>query len=201
MPARFALVALAVLVSSAPLVAQQHGGGRPGGAPIHVPPKEATQYDFLIGHWEITVRPKVPGLAARIHGAPRLLGSWKAWRAFDGFGVEDELRIVDGSGNPNSLNHTLRSYDPTNRRWTITGLDVYRARVSSATAGWRDGVMTQNGEGIDGEGKPYLTRTRFTEIGPTSFRMQQDRSTDGGKTWDEGLLKIEAKRVAAIAPR
>jgi hypothetical protein len=61
--------------------------------------------------------------------------------------------------------------------------------------------MTQSGQGTDAEGKPYLTRTRFTEIGPTSFRMQLDRSADGGKTWDEGVLKIEAKRVAAVAPR
>jgi hypothetical protein len=31
--------------------------------------------------------------------------------------------------------------------------------------------------------------------------MQQDRSTDSGQTWDEATLVIEAKRVAAAAPR
>jgi hypothetical protein len=31
--------------------------------------------------------------------------------------------------------------------------------------------------------------------------MQQDRSYDAGRTWTEGFLKIEAKRVAAVAPR
>ncbi len=199
MSTRFTLVILALLATPAALAAQ-HGGGT-AAPPIHSPPKEASQFDFLIGQWELVVRPKVNSLAAKIHGAPRLLGTWKAWRAFDGFGVEDELRIVDGSGNPSALNHALRAFDPGARRWNITGIDVYRGRVTSATAEWQDGAMAQSGKGTDAEGKPYLTRTRFSGITPTSFVMQQDRSTDDGKTWDEGVLKIEAKRVAGVAPR
>jgi hypothetical protein len=196
---RSTMVALG-LVAAPTVVVAQHGD-RGAGAPIHAPPKEASQFDFLIGQWDLSVRPKVAGLAAKIHGAPRLLGTWKAWRAFDGFGIEDELRIVDGSGNPNALNHALRAYDPTARRWNITGVDVYRGRVTSATAEWQDGAMAQSGKGTDAEGKPYLTRTRFTAITPSSFVMQQDRSADDGNTWDEAVLKIEAKRVAATAPR
>ena len=164
-------------------------------------PPEAKQFDFLVGQWEVDVKPKVGGLAAMIHGAPTLAGSWKAWRAFDGFGVDDELRIVDGNGNPRSLSHNLRVYDSTAKRWTITGLDVYRARGSNATAQWRDGEMHVEGRGTDAEGKPYVTRTRFHDITADSFRMQQDRSTDDGESWDEAVLVIEARRVAATAPR
>jgi hypothetical protein len=46
-----------------------------------------------------------------------------------------------------------------------------------------------------------LIRSRFHAITPTSFRFQQDRSSDNGRTWADGVLKIEAKRVAATAPR
>ena len=44
-------------------------------------PREAEQFAFLVGHWEVTVTPKVSSLAARIHGSPTYLGTWKAWPA------------------------------------------------------------------------------------------------------------------------
>jgi hypothetical protein len=193
---------LAILAFSAisSVATAQHvrGGAAP---PIHAAPKEATQFDFLIGQWELTVQPKVAGLAARIHGSPRLLGTWKAWRGFDGFGIEDELRIIDGSGNPSALSHAVRVYDAGARRWTVSALDVYRARFTIATGEWRDGQMHLTGKGTDADGKAFLTRTRFVDITPASFRMVQDRSMDEGRTWSEGTLKIDAKRVAAAAPR
>jgi len=57
------------------------------------------------------------------------------------------------------------------------------------------------GQGTDEEGKAFQTRTRYYDITPAAFKYQQDRSSDGGKTWDEGTLKIAAKRIAATAPR
>jgi hypothetical protein len=164
-------------------------------------PREATQYDFLVGQWELKVTPKVSGLAARIHGAPRLTGTWKAWRAFEGHGIEDELRIVDGSGNPASLSHSMRVFNTGEKRWSISALDVYRARYTSSNAEWRNSEMHIRGSGIDSEGKPYLTRSRFFGIARDKFTFQQDRSTDNGKTWTEATLKMEAKRVSATAPR
>ena len=194
-----AVVAAFLMLAPAALHAQQHGGGAARSATR--PPREAAQYDFLVGQWELTVTPKVSGLAARIHGVPKLRGSWKAWRALDGWGVEDELRVVDESGNPRTFTHFVRIYDQSARRWTIASVDVYRQLVSRATAQWQGSAMTTFGEGKDGEGKAYASRTRLSRITPTSFRYEQDRSYDGGKTWDEALLVIEARRVAATASR
>jgi hypothetical protein len=163
--------------------------------------REAAQFDFLVGHWEVELTPKINGLAKLIHGQPRLVGSWKAWRAFDGRGIDDELRIVDASGNPATLAHAQRIYDPAAKRWLVSSLDVYRARFSSATAQWKDGEMQVDGSATHPDGKPMLTRTRFHSIGADAFRMRQDRSTDNGVTWDEGALVIVAKRVAPKAPR
>jgi hypothetical protein len=115
--------------------------------------------------------------------------------------VEDELRLMDGSGNPLSLTHTVRVFDATGRRWAQTALDVYRARFSTATAEWRDGEMQVTSRGTDPEGRAYVSRTRFHDITPTGFRMQQDRSLDDGRTWTKAVLRMEATRVAAIAPR
>ncbi len=169
--------------------------------PTMTAPAQAHQFDFLIGQWDIELTPKVSGLVAAIHGAPRMLGTWKAWPAFDGFGIDDELRVVDGSGNPVSLSSARRIFDPGRGHWLISGLDVYRARFSNATAEWKDGEMLANGGGVDQKGNAYRSRTRFSEISPEGFRMQQDRSYDEGVTWEEEVIVIQAKRVAKTASR
>jgi len=93
----------------------QHSGGAP--PLVTRAPKEASQYDFLIGQWDLVVKPKATTLAAKVHGVPKLLGTWKAWRAFEGFGLEDDLRIVDASGNPKALTHFVRVYDAAAGQW------------------------------------------------------------------------------------
>ncbi len=177
----------------------QHGAG--GAPPSPTAPPEAKQNDFLVGQWELVIKVPAQGLAQKIHGTPRLAGTWKAWRAFDGFGIEDELSITDAAGNPLALSYSMRIFDRASRQWLITGLDVYRARFQAATAEWKDASMNQSSRGSDPDGKPFLTRTRFYDITPNGFRFRQDRSYDDGKTWSEGVLSIEAKRVAASAPR
>jgi hypothetical protein len=187
------------IASPAALVAQHSATG--SARPALTPAKEAAQFDFLVGQWELVVTPKVNSLAAKIHGSPTFLGTWKAWRAVDGFGVEDELRIIDRSGNPSSLSHALRVYSTNDRKWLIAGIDAYRGRTSTSNGEWRGNEMVTFGQGADEEGKPYQTRTRYYDISAAGFKYQQDRSSDGGKSWEEGTLKITAKRVAATAPR
>lgn len=193
-----ALFALALLATPA---AAQHSTGGSAPRAISTAPREATQFDFLIGQWEVEVTPKVAGLAARIHGAPKLSAVWKAWRAMDGFGIEDELRIVDGSGNPNAFLRTTRLFDATQSKWSQMSLDVYRARFTPATAEWAGGEMRIRSSGRDAEGVAYVQRVRFYDITPTSFKYQADRSTDGERTWETATLRMEARRVSATAPR
>lgn len=196
MRARFLVFSLLFL----PFTTQaQHGPG--GGSAPAVAPREAAQFDFLIGQWEGEVKVPPEGLAQRIHGAPKLKAAWKAWRAFDGWGIEDELRIMNAGGTPLSLSHTLRVWDSSAARWTLTALDVFRARYAPSTAEWRANRMTQSWQGSDLEGKAFVARATFFDITLTSFRYQQDRSYDGGRSWDEGVLRIEAKRVATTAAR
>jgi hypothetical protein len=192
------LVLTAIAITPLVAAAQHAGSGSP--APSTVAPREASQFDFLIGQWQLEVRPAVSSLAAKIHGVPKLVGTWKAWRAFDGFGIEDELRIVDQSGNPKTLAHALRVYDAAARRWTSSTLDVYRATVVASTAEWGSNQMTATSRGTDKDGKPFVARTRFTDITPASFRFVQERSTDDGRTWTE-TLRIQAKRTAPTAAR
>ena len=191
--------AAGVTLAAQPAAARaQHDGG--GATPKHVAPREASQFDFLVGQWDVVAKPLVTGLA-RIHGTPKILGTWKGWKSLDGWGVTDELRLVDASGNPRTFGAAVRLYDAANKRWMVQAFEVYRAIASSATGEWKDGTMVLAGRGTDADGKPTMIRTTFSKITATSFTMQQDRSTDDGRTWTEATLTIEAKKVAAVAPR
>ena len=189
----------AFLLAASALASVGSSHAQQGGAPVA--PPEVAQFDFLIGQWNIEATPKVNGLVAMIHGTPHLLGTWKAWHAFDGFGVDDEIRVVDGGGNPVNLSRSLRVYDAKAHRWAIESLDVYGARFSAATAQWQGGEMHVSGNGTMPDGKAYLSRTRFYEIAPDHFTMRLDRSYDNGASWDEGAVTVSAKRVAAKAQR
>jgi hypothetical protein len=160
---------------------------------------ETHQFDFLLGEWELQVHPKVSGLAAAIHGTPKLAGTWKAWRVLDGQVVEDELRIVDASGNPVALHRGLRTWSGAESRWKICAVDAYHSDTSESTGAMQAGAMRTQGRFTDANGKTILTRTRYSDVGPDSFHTQQDRSEDNGQTWDEAVLTIDAKRTAATA--
>ncbi len=190
--------ALALLLLMSVPAGAQHGGGAPL---LRSAPAEARQLAFLIGQFELVVKPAATTLGQRIHGVPKLVGTWKGWRALDGFGIEDELRVTDASGNPILLSHAVRYYDAATRHWVASAIDVYRGVFTTSTAEWRDNALTATSRGVDGDGKGYVSRGRYYDITPTSFRFRQDRSEDEGKTWKEGVLSIEAKRVAAVAPR
>lgn len=194
-------LSLIVAIALSPLaLGAQHGFGAASSIETRAP-REASQYDFLVGEWTLAITPKVSGLVARIHGVPRLHGSWKGSRALDGWGEEDELRIVDESGNPIAYTHFVRIYDPAARHWSVFAIDVYRQRVTTSIAQWQGNEMVTIADGTDPEGKPYRSRTHVTDISPTGFRYTQDISHDGGATWDEGHLVMQAKRVTGTASR
>lgn len=191
-------VCLLLLTSSSMALAQQDGTATT--AAIQVDANGAKQFDFLLGQWEIEVHPKVNSLIALIHGTPKLAGTWVVHRTGDGGGIDDELRIVDGSGNPITSERAQRVYDAVKGRWKITGNDSAHARVSEATAQWLAGEMRIEGHYTDATGKQILTRSRYYDITTDSFHLQQDRSVDDGQNWDEGVVRIDARRVAIASP-
>ncbi|WP_038617058.1 hypothetical protein [Dyella jiangningensis] len=158
---------------------------------------ELHQFDFLLGQWQVKGEAKVGGLIALIHGAPKLAGSWKAWRAADGKTIEDELRLTDASGNPMSTVQFTRTFSREENCWKITGLDAAVGRAQPSTGHWQDGEMVVIGNTTDHEGKHYRSRTHFNAITPTGFRMVQDRSYDEGKTWETAFVTLEAIRMGS----
>lgn len=160
-------------------------------------PAPAGGFDFLLGDWSVEVQVKVSGLAAWIHGAPKLVGTLKARRTAEG--IEDELAIVDASGNPRGSNRTLRRFDAAAGRWSISNADAYHAREGRAQA-WQDGSEMRVEGSYTEDGKTTLTRSRYYAIGADRFRFRQDRSYDQGASWDENVFAFDATRTAAAPP-
>lgn len=157
----------------------------------------AQGFDFLLGDWRVEVQVKVSGLAAWIHGAPKLVGTLKARRTAQG--IEDELAIVDASGNPRGSNRTQRRFDAAAGKWSISNADTYHARQGRAQA-WQDGGEMRVEGSYTEDGKTTLTRSRYYAIGAGSFRFRQDRSYDQGASWDENVFAFDASRTAAAPP-
>jgi len=193
---------IALVIASlacAPSLASQHAGA--AAASPTVAPKEGAQFDFLIGQWEVVAKPLAKTLGQKIHGVQKLPGVWKASRALDGWGIEDELRLTDASGNPRLLMHTIRYYDSNARKWNLSAIDVYKGIVSTSAAELKGKQMIASGQGKEADGGAYLSRGWFTNITAQTFTYRLDRSYDNGKTWTEGLTTIDAKRTAATATR
>jgi hypothetical protein len=179
----------AVLVALAVCTPARADDAAPGAAtPSH-------QFDFLLGEWEVSVSPKVSTLAAMIHGTPKLVGHWKAWRAFDGRGIEDELAVTDTSGNPIQQTRSLRVFDAEAAHWVIVSLDGLRAHPGESTGSVQKGVLQVDGKGVSGDGTAYLARSRYEDIGAEGFRLRQDRSFDNGATWEEDAIVVDAKKA------
>jgi len=193
------LAFIGTLVGPREVHAQLHSGAT--SAPVQAAPKDAAQFDFLVGQWEVTAEPKATTLAQRVHGVQKISGTWKAWRAFDGWGIEDEIRLTDKAGNPRLLTHATRYYEANSRHWAIASIDVYKGVSGQSTAEMRNGELVVSGRGTDDDGKAYVSKATFTKITPSSFSYRLDRSFDAGKTWTEGVTLVQAKRVAATAPR
>jgi hypothetical protein len=160
-------------------------------------PREVSQYDFLVGDWDLKVQVPATSLATKVHGMPKLVGTWKVRKGLDGWGLEDDLRITDIAGNPASMAHAIRYYDRATKRWIVSALEVYRGRFSTATGQWNGKEMVTTSVSKDADGKPIMLRTRVFNITPTSFSYQQDKSDDNGKSWDDWTLKIQAKRAGS----
>jgi hypothetical protein len=143
-----------------------------------VPPPEASQFDFLVGAWNIDVEPNLPGIPARVKGR------WTAQKSADGF------MVVDEGGQTVYLGETYRVYNPSAKRWEFRYVEPFSGTWHEGTA-VKDGAemhLTQKGRGGS------ITKIRYYDIRPERFSWSSQRSRDGGKTWARGA-RIEATRA------
>jgi hypothetical protein len=144
----------------------------------------AHDFDFLIGDWKAHVR-RLPD---------RLVGSNK-WVTYDG--ISNHKKVLGSNANfeefevdsPESHLHirgqTLRLYHADSRQWRIYLVDVDKGTidlppVTGQFTGKRGEFFNQQ----DWKGRTVLVRYVWLDLSPTSARMEQSFSDDGGKTWE-----------------
>ena len=145
-------------------------------------------FDFLIGDWKAHVR-RLPD---------RLVGS-TTWDEYDG--ISNHKKILDSNSNfeqfevdnPAKKLHikaqTLRLYNPDTHQWSIYLVDVDRGTLD---------LPPVVGQFTDGRGEFYaqqswkgravLVRYLWLNLSPTSARMEQSFSADGGRTWETNWI-------------
>jgi hypothetical protein len=161
------------------------GDGQLRGAPAAPITRDGGHdFDFLIGDWKAHVK-RLP---------ERLVGSNK-WVEYDG--ISRHKKLLDSNANFEEFDvqghepgqhikaQTLRLYNPESRQWSIYLVDLDKGELSlPPVVGEFSG---KRGEFFDQEqwkGRAVLVRYVWQDLSPTSARMEQSFSPDGGKNWE-----------------
>ena len=153
--------------------------------PANLPQRDGSHdFDFLIGNWK-----------AHVRRLPNRLNNSNSWVEYDG--ISNHKKLLDSNANFEEFDvtstdkklhikaQTLRLYNPTSRQWSI-----YLVDLDNGTLGLPPvvgGFTGNRGEFFDQEdykGRAILVRYLWLNISPTSARMEQSFSPDGGKMWE-----------------
>lgn len=141
-------------------------------------------FDFLIGDWKAHVRV----LPDRLNGS-------NAWVEYDG--ISNHKKLLDSNANfeefdaysaqlhKRNKGQTLRLYNPETHQWSIYLVDLDMGTLTLPPV---IGQFTGNrGEFYNQDtykGRAIYVRYVWLNTSPTSARMEQAFSADGGKTWE-----------------
>ena len=144
----------------------------------------AHDFDFLIGDWKAHVR-RLPD---------RLVGSTD-WITYDG--ISNHKKLLDSNANFEEFDvstpdkklrikaQTLRMYNPESHQWSIYLVDLDKGTLDlPPVVGQFYGNRGEFYNQQDWKGRAVLVRYVWLNISPTSSRMEQSFSADGGKTWE-----------------
>jgi hypothetical protein len=193
---RMKLIGLCIVaISAATVLSPASAEIPPAARPAAAPHDGAHDFDFLIGNWKAHVL-RLPD---------RLVGSdhWVEYNGTDshrkiaGSNANfEEFEVTSTDGKEHLKAQTLRLYNPDTHQWSIYGLDVDKGLLPMPPV---VGAFTgKRGEFYDHEsykGRPIFVRYLWLDLSPTSARMEQAFSADGGKTWETNWI-CELTRAA-----
>ena len=163
-----------------------------GSSPEKATPREAGgerdgqhDFDFEFGSWKAHIRRLLRPLTGSNTWVD-LEGTSILRKVWDGRANLGELEVSNATTHLEGL--SLRLYNPDSHQWNI-----YWSNSKDATLGPPMIGQFKNGRGefFDQElfqGVAIYVRFIFSDIGPTSFRLEQAFSGDGGKTWETNWI-------------
>ncbi len=151
---------------------------------------ELSQYDFLIGDWDVEITMKRPNSEDFVYHA-----KWQNHWINDGYVVMQEWR------GPYSTGTELRAFETKSGKWV--GQNIY----SPGPAGWYQNIAEMVGKEMivttvkkDKSGKDFLNKEIYFNITENSFEIRTATSADHGITWGEGNYNLTANRIEPAKP-
>lgn len=147
-------------------------------------PEQLSEFDFVIGDWDVTITLRLQNGQEVTYGA-----RWHNHWILDGMAVMQEWR------GPYATGAEFRTFNVRAGHWE--GYNLYpggQGGWSATTAAMSDGEMIITIPGVDAEGQ-RLSREVYTDITPDSFRMYAEISRDEGVSWTPGDYQTTAVRA------
>jgi hypothetical protein len=148
-----------------------------------VPPTNDARhdFDFEIGSWTVRNSRLLHPLTDSASWV-RFDGTSAARKLWNGRGVLIELASDPPSGPAEGL--ILRTWRPQARQWSVSFAGSRTGVLSPPTiGGFRDGRGEFYALEQLEDGRTVLARSVLSHITPTSYRLEQAYSNDGGRTW------------------
>ncbi|HEV8125333.1 MAG TPA: hypothetical protein VGP80_13890 [Gemmatimonadales bacterium] len=164
---------------------------RTGDIPEQSADDRSRDFDFEIGSW-------------RVHNSRLLnpLTGSTSWIEFEGTAVARKVwngraDLVELESDPPSGHNEaliLRLYNPETHQWSVTFASSRGGTLTPPAIGqFRDGrAEFYDLEPLD-DGRIVLARAVLSDISPTSYRLEQAFSADGGKTWEKNWVSVHTR--------
>jgi len=169
--------ALALTLAFAPLAAH----AEPAGAPHD----GRHDFDFEFGDWTMHLKRLVKPLSGSTEWV-EYDGSSVVHRVWGGAANVGEIDISGPAGRIQGM--SVRVYNPQAGQWNVS---FANARVGTLGAPMVGGFTGGRGEFYNQDtfnDRAVLVRFIFSDITPSTFRLEQAFSPDGGKTWEANWI-------------
>lgn len=155
-------------------------------------------FDFEFGSWKVHLSRRQRPLTGSDTWV-EYEGTSVVRRVWNGRANLGEIEVDGPAGHIEGL--SLRLYNPESRQWHISWANSRDGSLGPAMVG---GFANGRGEFYNQEflnGRAIFVRFIFSDITPTSFRIEQAFSDDGGKTWETNwITRFTRSQGAATAP-
>jgi hypothetical protein len=161
---------------------------------LHGLPRQTTDFDFLVGDWEVHNR----RLRAPLSGS----NEW-----YESAAIASSTTLHNGSISVDEMLYpdegfagtSIRVYIPADESWTIYWVNSRTGYLQAPVSGRWNPDRTFEAQGPDEfEGRPILATYRWHQITDRSATWEQSFSADEGATWEVNWVMTWTRK--ALSP-
>lgn len=162
-------------------------------APAPVARDASHDFDFEFGAWKTHLARRLRPLTGSTTWV-EYNGTSVVRKVWSGAANLGELELAGSAGRIEGL--SLRLYNPATGEWKISFSNARDGALGPAMAG---GFKNGRGEFYDQEtlnDRSIFVRFIFSDITPTTFKLEQAFSDDGGKSWETNWIATFVREAA-----